>query len=678
MIFKDRRLGGVFTIEAFPVTRWFAAAFVLVVFALHALPVSANILSAEDERVYKKAFAALKERDYEEAQKWAAKAREKLPAKAVKWAYYSAASSGATFGEITAFVRENPTWPQIPTLLRRAEEAITIVTPPAAVVEWFDVYPPQTVDGALAYGKALIAAGKVEKARPIVRRAWINGGFGLVQEREFYAAFQDLLTPADHWDRLDRLLWDDQNQDAARQMSRVDEGHRALAQARLALATNAGNADQTIARVPDSLRADPGLIFERLHYRRVNDMDEEAMALLDHPSRNQVRPSAWWTERAILTRRALQRGDAATAYKIASDHGLTEGAPFADAEWMSGWIALRFINKPDVALAHFARLYERVQTPQSRSRGSYWAGRAAEALGRASDAQRWYLAAQEYVTTFYGQLAAARAGRDQQWPLPADPLPSASDIDFFERHELVRVARMLGELQETDLVRPFMLRMNDLAHGPGQRALAANLATRLGRSDIAVAVAKRSEREGVPLIASGYPIPPIAAVERPERALVLGLIRQESAFQYEAVSSAGARGLMQLMPATASKLAKDMGLTFKKKEVLNEQLTGDPSLNVRLGSAFLDGLIDDFNGSYVLAIASYNAGPSRVRRWVRDMGDPRSPEIDVIDWIESIPFPETRNYTQRVLEGLQIYRRRLAATGLALSLDADLKRTRQP
>jgi soluble lytic murein transglycosylase len=279
-----------------------------------------------------------------------------------------------------------------------------------------------------------------------------------------------------------------------------------------------------------------------------------------------------------------------------------------------------------------------------------------------------------HITTFYGQLAAGRLARDQLWPLPADPRPTAEEIANFERHELVRAARMLGQIKETDLVRPFMIRMAELTDQAGTRELAANLSSTLGRSDIAVSVAKRSEREGVPLIIAGYPVFRLNTADRPEQALVLGVIRQESAFYHQAISSAGALGLMQLMPSTAAKIAKAMNVVFKKKEALASALTHDPGLNVKLGSAYLDDLLSDFNGSYILTVAAYNAGPSRVKKWMRDMGDPRQAEVDAIDWIESIPFAETRNYVQRVLEAVQVYRHRLGVTGQSLSLAGDVKR----
>ncbi|PKU21350.1 lytic transglycosylase domain-containing protein [Telmatospirillum siberiense] len=653
---------------------WFAIGLVAAALCLGATPVRADLLSADDEKLYHEAFNAARNDHYDWAQAAAAKAHSKLLAKVLQWQYYTQANSGAGFAEITAFIRANPTWPQISTLQRRAEEVITAATPDSVILDWFSTSAPQTVDGAMAYGRALINAGQNEKALKLLRDTWVGGNFGPIQERQFLDTFQEILRDEEDDARFDRLLWTHQEQAAARQLSRVDDSFRLLAQARLALDNDEANAEALAARLPERFKNDPGLLYELVHYRRQHDKDDQAIALLSHPAADTVHPEMWWTERAVLARRALAQGRISQAYEIARRHGQMDGAGFADAEWFSGWIALRFLSDYEVALGHFTRMFERVSSAQSRSRAAYWAGRASDALGRGDDSVRWYNLAAVHITTFYGQLAAGRLNRDQLWPLPADPEPTAADHENFERHELVRVARMLGQIKETDLIRPFMMRMAELSDSPGTRTLAAGLASTLGRSDIAVSVAKRSEREGVPIVTSGYPVPRLNTADRPERALVFGVIRQESAFYHQAVSPAGARGLMQLMPTTAAKIAKAMNVVFKKKEALANALTQDPGLNVKLGSAYLEDLLADFNGSYILSVASYNAGPSRVRKWMRDLGDPRQPDVDAVDWIESIPFAETRNYVQRVLEGVQVYRRRLGVTDPTLSLERDVKR----
>jgi len=631
----------------------------------------AGTLTADDEHLYKLAFDSAHKQHFDWALTTSHRAHNKLLGKVLEWQYYVTPGSGAEFAEITGFMHANPDWPQQTTLERRAEEAITAATPHSLILDWFGQRAPLSVEGAMAYGKALLEQGRTDQATDLVRKFWVSGNFGAAQERQFLNDFEELLHDEDDVARLDRLLWDHQESGARAQMSRVDADHKLLAQARIAFDNEASNAESLASRLPASVKDDPGLIYEWVRYRRNHDADEGAIQLLRHPAHDQVRPDLWWTERAILARRALQKGNISVAYDIAQNHGQTDGSGFAEAEWLSGWIALRFLSDATQGLDHFSRMYDHVATPQSRSRAAYWAGRSCESLGQGDEAVRWFNLAAQNVTTFYGQLAVGRLHQEQLWPLPTDPKPTPADIQQFERQEMTQAAHMLGQIKELDLVRPFMMRAIDLAQTPGERELAANLAASLGRADIAVTVAKQSERQGVPLIASGYPMLPSAGA-RPEHALVLGLIRQESAFHFDAVSSAGALGLMQLMPQTAAKVAKALKVVFKKKDNLNTQLTHNPALNVKLGAAYLGDLLTDFNGSYVLSVAAYNAGPARVKHWVRDMGDPRTPEVDAVDWIESIPFSETRNYVERVLEGTQIYRRKLGAT--TSQIDQDIKR----
>lgn len=629
-------------------------------------------LSAEDEKIYRLAFDSSRKQHFDWALSAARKAHNKLLAKVLQWQYFTSPNSGADFEEITDFIRANPNWPQQTTLLRRAEEAITAATSKTAVIAWFDSHPPQTVDGATAFAKALIDQNRAAQATELVRKIWVNGNFGQVQERQFLSNFEDLLRDEDDVARLDRLLWDHQDAAVRLQAGRVDNDHRLLAQARTAFDDDASNAETLASRLPASVRNDPGLIYEWVRYRRGHDMDEGAIQLLRHPSHDQGRPDLWWTERAILARRALQHGEVSVAYDIAQNHGQTSGSGYADAEWLSGWIALRFLGDATQGLDHFSRMYDHVVTPQSRARAAYWAGRAAEALGRGDEAVRWFNQSAQNVTTFYGQLAVSHVHQGDLWTLPADPTPTAEDRTAFEHQEMVEVAHLLGQIKETDLVKPFMLKMIEVAQTPGQRELAANLALSLNRADIAVTVAKQSERQGVPLIGSGYPMLHTPA-ERPEPALLLSLIRQESAFHYEAVSKAGALGLMQLMPQTAAELARALKIVFKRKDNLNSALTRDPALNMKLGAAYVGDLLDRFNGSYLLSVAAYNAGPARIRKWLKDMGDPRANDVDSVDWIESIPFAETRDYVERVLECTQIYRRKLGIAKTSM-IDRDIKR----
>jgi soluble lytic murein transglycosylase len=619
-----------------------------------------------DRKFAREAVSAAKKDHFPDADRLARQSRNRVVAKLVKWMAYSSSRSGAGFGEITAFMAANPDWPLMSQLQKRAEEAITAATPGAEVLAWFGSHPPVTADGGMAYARALLAADQHDKAIKVARDTWADAGFGVLQERQFLTHFGDYLRPEDNIRKLDRLLWDKQEGAAQRLMLKVDGPHRALAQARLALQDGRAGADGLVAAVPASLRDDPGLIYDRVRWRRQKDMDEDAMDLLSHPARNQVRPELWWAERAILARRALQKGMMSRAYQVASDHGLSGGSQLADAEFLSGWIALRFLDDRDTALIHFDRLYTGSSYPVTRARGAYWAGRAAEAAQNNKAAREWFTLAARHATSYYGQLSAARLD-DHHWPLPADPQPTPEDIKRFDARELAQATRLLLDLGEREQLRAFFIRLNDVAQSPGERALVGQLAANSGRTDLALTVARRADREGVTLVEAGWPVPLVSADGSPEKALVLALIRQESGFMQDVVSSAGARGLMQLLPSTAQHIAKAIKVAFTPKKL------DDPNFNVRLGSIYLGDLLNNFDGSYILALASYNAGPSRAKRWIRDYGDPRDPQVDVIDWIEMIPFTETRNYVQRVMESVAVYRRRLGMDA-GQSLEADLKR----
>ncbi|HWK43142.1 MAG TPA: lytic transglycosylase domain-containing protein, partial [Stellaceae bacterium] len=381
-------------------------------------------------------------------------------------------------------------------------------------------------------------------------------------------------------------------------------------------------------------------------------------------------PIAWWPDRQILARRELNNGNISQAYSLVADTQLTDGAPVAEAEFLAGWIAFRFLRDPERGLKHFTRLYDTATLPLSLSRGAYWAGRASAALDKPADAASWYEKASTYPTTYYGQLAIAQMGLPWLTKPAPEPKASAAETTAFNKRDLVRVVRILAFVNEQDRMKPFMNRLSELAKTPADHALIADMADDLGRLELGVAAAKRASYRGITLTRAGYPIISLPEVTGgPEHALLLALIRQESAFETGALSPAGARGLMQLMPATANQVAKSLQLPYSP-----DRLTSDGIFNVTLGQAYFGGVLNGFNGSYVLAVAGYNAGPGRVRQWVRDYGDPRQTDIDVVDWVEQIPFNETRNYVQRVLEGLQVYRLRIGDPALAFSLPADLRR----
>lgn len=632
------------------------------------IPALAGALSPQDLALYRQAFKAADNERFDEAQQLASQARDRLPAKVIRWIVL-ATPGGGSFAEIASFVRGNPDWPNQAQLRRQAEKAMPIDLDPAEVLEWFRQFPPLSNDGFMMHADTLIGTGSQERAIPLIRARWVESNFTADEEANFLVRYRSHLRAQDHKARIDRLLWERQEAPVRRMLPFFDEAYDTLIEARIALDTDSGNADAAVARVAPSLRNDPGLLFDRARYRRRKGDDAGALEIVAQAPADMGRPQAWWSERHLLARRAIERGDHNLAYRLVKAHGQKDGSGLADAEFLAGFLALRFLDQPSEAFNHFNKLYRSVSAPISKARGAYWCGRAAEALGQTAQAAEWYAKAAAYGTTFYGQLSARHiAGGTVTLPNP--PQVSNAAATAFARREVVQVARLMAEIGggDDERVTTFLRRISLDAKEPADYTLAARLASELGRRDLAVAAAKDAAQNDIFLVEAGYPMID-ARPAAPELALVHGIIRQESTFNTRIVSSAGARGLMQLMPGTAQLVAGKLGLKHT-----NARLTSDPGYNVTLGSAYLSDLIDRFNGSYVLAIAGYNAGPGRVRQWIQTYGDPRSEAIDVVDWIELIPIYETRNYVQRVMEAVLVYRARLQGAKAELNLDRDLRR----
>jgi soluble lytic murein transglycosylase len=628
----------------------------------------ATPLSESDRQIYAAAFDAAKRGDWNAAETLAAPAHDRLPAQALAFLDYTRNGTTASFGDISAFIDAHPDWPQQKLLRERAEAAIATATD-AQLVPWFQAHPPLTPAAQLRLAQIWMQNGHQADADHLIRQAWIEGDFSAVEEKFMLERYRDVLRGEDNAHRIDRLIWDHQFEEAKHMLKHVGPETAALAQARIGLATMTPGVERLVARVPARLQGDPGLLFERMRWRRHKDLDDDAAAILEHPPADLGRPEAWASERLIIARRLLDEGEAARAYKLASDNRLSSGPNFAELEFLAGWIALRDLNQPGTAYNHFVHLYHAVTLPISLARGAYWSARAAEAMGDASLASTWYSTAAPFATTYYGQLAAAHLGATAATFKVSEPKPTAAESQAFESLPLVQVARDLAQIGDADDLAIFLRHLTNEAKTASDYALAARLARALDRPDVAVFTAKRASYAGVTLMDEGYPIADLPPGGETEAPLVLAMTRQESAFDNRAVSSAGAMGLMQLMPATANKIAQLLHLPFSR-----QRLTNDYSYNVTLGRAYLDSLVDNFSGSYVLAVAAYNAGPARVHQWIVDHGDPRSANVDPIDWVERIPYTETRNYVQRVLENLQVYRFRLGAALPTLSLAADLKR----
>jgi soluble lytic murein transglycosylase len=624
-------------------------------------------MSATDLQAMRSALAAAQSGDWSRAYAALATTTDPLLPKMLRWVEASRPGTPGRFPDIAEFIQKNPDWPAQKALRSHAEEALAGESE-AVAAEWFKRYPAVSASGKIREAEILLNAGDVEGGNAALRAAWISTDFGPLDEKNFLAHHGAPIRPEDHIKRVDRLLWDGQSEAARRMLPLLPADYRAVASARLALAAQARNAEAVAAQVPPQVRSDPGLLFEQLRYLRKKDMTAAAVQLLLAQPNDLVRPAAWANERQAIARQVLASGNAALAYRIVEQHGLIEGSAFSEAEFLLGYIALRYMKQPELAFEHFSQILTRVSTPFAKGRAGYWGGRAAEAQGKSELALRWYAAGADHMATFYGQLAAHQLGRDAPpRPVP-EPVPTADELAQFDTNEVVRAARTFFELGDAAHGKVFLLHLANNASSPTTFGMLATLAENSGHIDLAIAVAKRAIEAGTPLMIHGYPTTELPSGGTAEKSLLFAIVRQESAFERDAISRVGARGLMQLMPATASSIAAKMQLPFSP-----DRLTSDGIYNALLGRTYVESLIDDFGGSYALAIAAYNAGPGRVRQWLHDYGDPRGGSIDMVDWIEMIPINETRNYVQRVLENLQIYRGQVGRDS-AFSLASDLAR----
>ena len=619
-------------------------------------PASANAAPQTKQTFTEKAFKAAKTRAWSKAEKYAGQSNDPLTVKLIEWLHYLETDPQLSFVSIASFIEANPNWPRMSRLRRSAEIAIGSNDDAVAVTQWFERYPPLTGAGALAHLDALTAVGELSKARALVPQYWQDLDFKREDDRAFKRKYGKHLANADHFKRLDRLIWDRQYGSAKRMLPRVEAPQAALGRARLALMRREGGVDGAIASVPATLKDAPGLQYERLRWRRRKGKDQAARELLFGAPPTVAYQEKWAEERLILARRALLEGHYSEAQRIVASHNLSSGARFAEAEFLAGWISLTFLNEPDAAYKHFTELYEGVAYPISRARGAFWAGQAASATDDRENASRWWNVAAQFPATFYGQQAIAALGKTDLDIAFASPQGDAVAPDSFEP-ELMQAVKLLHHNGQKPLIPPFLRRLTHLSNTLEERLAIVDLANEVDHPHEAVRTAKRAAQLDNVIPAQSYPFLPFdkaagsTAKQQREAPLILALIRQESAFYPQAVSSAGARGMMQLMPATAKNVARAAGKPYSRARLLN-----DPRYNIELGTAYLDAMLSKFGNTSALALAAYNAGPSRVNRWIKQMGDPRTGEIDLIDWIESIPFGETRNYVQRVLESETVYR----------------------
>ena len=583
---------------------------------------------------------------------------------ALEWVAVRFDPREAGIERLQAFVAMHPGWPNTPWLNRRIEELeVSAIHGPAAVLARFDGKRPLTLFGRLALARAELATGNPLEAAIVVRDIWRNEDVDAGEETAILKEFGALIARDDHKFRADRLLYKEQVQPALRAAALAGPDVKLLASARAAVINQSSAADAAIAAVPKSLANDTGLTFARIQKaRRAGRIGDAAdlMVSATHDPALLVNGDEWWVERRLIARKLLDAGDPSRAYAICSGHGATSDASTIEAEFHAGWIALRFLGDAKTAAAHFARAAASAGTPISRARVAYWQARAAEAGGDGEGAAKLYALAADEPISFYGQLAGARIGRTA-----IDLRQPATTVGGDDRREAIRVVEQLYGLGERDVALPLALEIAKTETSDAQLAALARILTEANDARATLRVGKLATQRGQALDETAFPTFGIPGYQplgnSADRAVVYAIARQESEFDPRSVSSAGAKGLMQLIASTARQTATKFGVGFDDTRLLS-----DAAYNAQIGAAHLGQLLAQQRGSYILTFAAYNAGSGRVQEWIETYGDPRKPGVDPIDWIERIPFTETRNYVQRVYENMQIYRSRFGQPPVAL------------
>ena len=623
-------------------------------------------LQADDADLLRRAQILAEGKDWSEA---VAMARQSGPLAADIIDWQRLRDGEGSFGEYLDFARRNPDWPGMP-LLMKAGEKFAADAGAGDVIAYFSAQPPQTGTGSLALIAAQVASGQSNAAGEELVRAWRNLSLTGAEQDEFIARYGDLLAPH-HDGRMAAMLKAELTDDARRMLPLVSPDTRAVAEARIALQTSSDGVDALLERVPASMAGSTGLAYDRFRWRIRKDRYDDAADLMLEKSASAETlgdPARWSDWRRTLARREMREGDPRKAYRMASSHHLTEGADYADLEWLSGYIALRKLGDAQTALTHFRRSRAAVSGPISTSRAAYWEGRALEDLGQTDQARAAYDLGAQFQTAYYGQLSAERLGLSLDPRLTGqETLPGWQGASF-AGSTVFRAAALMQEAGNRDLSSRFLLHLAEGLSGDDIGRLAA-LAIDWNDANKALLLAKAAADKGAIWPRAYFPLMGMHKLDLPvPNWLALSITRRESEFRATAVSGAGARGLMQVMPGTAEMMAKKMGMGYSA-----EKLTSDPSYNVTLGSAYLAGLVEEFGSSPVLVAAGYNAGPGRSRQWIEKFGDPRSDSVDVVDWVEHIPFRETQTYVMRVSESLAIYRARITGQTGPVRLTDELK-----
>ena len=615
--------------------------------------------SKRDFGLAKKAISEMQKSKWSSALKIAKKAKDKSIYNFIKWRHLLTSGNQASFYEYQVFLNKNSDYPRINRIRYLAEHKLsTENVSPKKIINWFGEKDPLSGYGKMILGESYILVGDKNKGTKLIKEGWITADLSKNELKFFRKKYKKYLNANDYIKRADYLAWNGDRWDLQRLIRYLPKDYELLYNARHLLMSKGYGVDQAIANVPEKFKNDAGLNYDRLKWRRKKgrvDSSVEILLKIRNDKDYLVRPDKWWKEREIISRALLYKKKYEIAYKIASNHGMSNGSEFAAAEWMSGWIALSFLKDPLTAKDHFINFYENVSYPISLSRGAYWLGRAYEKTGESEQSKNWYKEASKYLTTYYGQLAFLKINPNSKFELNKDMQIDPKYRILFFNKDLVRIVYLLDELKKDKYTKHILRHLANDNIAKGSEVLAAELATNINRYDFAIQVSKIASYQKRFHNKFNYPIIStpkyINGRKIPESALILSIIRQESEFDLEANSHAGAKGLMQLMPYTAKLVSKQAKLPYSKS-----RLTSDPEYNINLGSHYIAGLILQYDGAYPFAVAAYNAGPNRVKYWKKINKDPQKKQINYVDWVELIKFRETRNYVQRVMENYNVYR----------------------
>ena len=616
--------------------------------------------SKKDFEIAKKAISLMEKKKWDTAIKLSKKAKDKTIYNFIVWRYLLEKTNNADYSLYSEFLEKNKNYPRIGRVEYLSEKKLSTKNlSPKKIIKMFEEKEPLSGFGEMILGESLINEGNIAGGINLIKKGWIRAELNKNELRAYKRKFNKYLNSEDHIKRADYLAWENKYWDLKRMLRYLPKDYQALYNARQLLMSRSYGVDNAISKIPEKFKDDPGLNYDRLKWRRKRGRVDSSLEILLKIKNNKnylIRPEKWWIERSIIARSLIYKKRYQTSYEIVNNHSLDKGTPeFAEAEWLSGWISLSFLDDPLRAREHFKSFYENVGYPISLSRGAYWIARSYESLNDTVTANKYYKIASGYPTTYYGQLSHLKIFKNEKYNLSESIGIDKNYQKIFLNKNLYKLVHLLHELDK-DKYTKHILRYLALDNvDKGSEILSAQLATDIERYDFAIQISKIASYEKRFHNKYNYPVIDtpnyVAGRKIPDQALILAVIRQESEFDSKANSYAGAKGMMQLMTYTAKVVAKQAKLPYSKS-----RLTQDPNYNIKLGSHYLAGLILEYDGSYPFAIAAYNAGPKRVRYWKKLNKNPQKKQIDYVDWIELIKFKETRNYVQRVLENYNVYR----------------------